>query len=140
MKKISLILLIPLFITACMDLESESYSRYTSYVDVNKVILPDSAVAGQDVSIYAQAMAPNGCWSDLAIFMRKSGIADTVYGITATGLFESHDNICPDVVISHDTTFTFHPDSAGTYIFISYSAALLATYDTLFVTEPEPGN
>lgn len=141
MNKIKLILSLLLFsviITSC-DLQGESHEKYTSYVSITETTLPDSIMIGQTVPIYAKAMAPNGCWSDLTIFLGKSVLADSIYAISATGLFESYNGICTEILITADTTFEFKPDTTGTFIFASYSALLVPAYDTLVVSDTAVG-
>ncbi len=132
-------LLIPLLlILASCDPAGESHEKFTGYVSVMETIIPDSGVVGQTVPVFARASAPNGCWSDLKIFLGKSVTDDTIYGISATGLYESYNGLCTDIIISTDTTFGFKPDSSGTYIFISYSSALIPSYDSIFIRDSVP--
>ncbi|MBK6963390.1 MAG: hypothetical protein IPH20_05445 [Bacteroidales bacterium] len=128
------LLLFSVIITSC-ELQGESHEKYTSYVSITETTLPDSVVIGQTVPVYAKAMAPNGCWSDLTIFLGKSVLSDTIYAISATGLFESYNGICSEILITADTTFEFKPDTVGTFIFASYSALLVPSYDTLVVSD-----
>ncbi|MBK6345189.1 MAG: hypothetical protein IPN08_04900 [Bacteroidales bacterium] len=132
-------LLVPFIIVSC-DLNGESHEKYTGYVSVVETIIPDSAWTGQSVPVYARATAPNGCWSDLKLYLGKSVVADTVYGISATGLYESYNGLCTEVLISDDTTFNFKPEVSGMYLFISYSSILEPTYDTLYVLDSLPQN
>lgn len=137
MSKITLILgllSLSIFTNSC-DLQGESHEKYTGYVSITETTLPDSAFIGQTVPVYAKAVAPNGCWSDLKIFLGKSVTADTIFAISATGLFESYNGLCSEVLISADTTFEFKPDTTGTFIFASYSSLLFPTYDTLVVSD-----
>lgn len=124
-----------LLILASCNPTGDSYEKFTGYVSVIETIIPDSGVIGQTVPIFARASAPNGCWSDLKIFLGKSVTEDTIWGISATGLYESYNGLCTDIVISADTTFGFKPDSSGTYIFISYSSALIPSYDSIFIMD-----
>ncbi len=127
-------LLLPVMLVSC-DLGGESHEKYTGYVSIVETVIPDSAYTGQTVPLYARAAAPNGCWSDLRIYLGKSVSSDTLYGISATGLYESYNGLCTEILVSRDTTFSFIPDSSGTYIFISYSSFLEPSYDTLFVSD-----
>ncbi len=128
------LLLFSVIITSC-DLQGESHEKYTSYVSITETIVPDSALVGQTVPVYAKAVAPNGCWSNIRIFLGKSVIADTIYAISSTGLYESYNGICAEILISADTTFEFKPDTSGIFIFASYSALLSPSYDTLVVSD-----
>jgi len=132
-----LCLLTAVFMLSC-DLNGESHEKFTGYVSVVETILPDSAYTGQTIPVYARATAPNGCWSDLKLYLGKSVVADTVFGISATGLYESYNGLCTEILVSEDTTFNFIPDTAGTYLFISYSSFLIPTYDTLHVLDSLP--
>ncbi len=124
-----------LILVASCNTKGESYTRYTGYISVVETSIPDSALPGQTVPVYVKATAPNGCWSDLKIYLERSVLTDTLYGITATGLFESSNGLCTQVLITADTTFEFKPDSAGTYIFVTYSSDLQAVYDTVYVVD-----
>lgn len=135
MRTLSLILLVSLFITSCSSLEGESYSSFTGYVDINEVVIPESAYTGDEVPISVQAVAPNGCWSNLLVTMGKSMYVDTIYAISATGVFVSVNNLCADIQVVRDTTLTYKADSAGTFVFISYSAYRQPRFDTLVVTD-----
>ncbi|HPG34398.1 MAG TPA: hypothetical protein PLM34_11120, partial [Lentimicrobium sp.] len=53
----------------------------------------------------------------------------------ATGLFESTNNLCAEVLVTKDSTFHFKTDTAGIYLFIAYSAAYQPIYDTLVVSD-----
>jgi hypothetical protein len=134
LKAFSLFMSMLLIFTSCNP-TGESYDKFTGYVSIMETIIPDSGLVGQTIPVFARASAPNGCWSDLEIFFEKSETNDTIYGIFATGLYESYNGLCTDIVISADSTFSFKPGSSGTYIFISYSSALLHSYDTIFIRD-----
>lgn len=135
MRTLSLIFLVSLLLTSCSGLDGESYSSFTGYVDINEVGIPDSVPAGQEVPISVQAVAPNGCWSNLVVSMGKSMYVDTIYAISATGSYVSVNNMCAQIQVVRDTTLTFKADSAGTFIFVSYSAYRQTRVDTLVVTD-----
>jgi hypothetical protein len=134
LKAYSLLVPMILILASCNPV-GESYDKFTGYVNIMETIIPDSGVVGQTIPVFARASAPNGCWSDLKIFFGKSETEDTIYGISATGLYESYNGLCTDIVISADTTFEFKPDSPGTYIFISYSSAFIPAYDSIFIKD-----
>lgn len=134
MKKIHFIFaLFALLATAC-NIGGENYSRYYSYVNIDQTNVPDSAKVGDTVDLYFRAGAPNGCWSDLNIYLYPYN--DTIFILEAIGLYESYDGICPEIYITSDTIFRFVPDTARTYIFASQSATLNTKLDTLHITNP----
>ena len=135
MKKLLLPMLLTLILTSC-KLDSEDYSHYFDYVDIENTTLPLTAMVGDTVLIHARAVATNGCWSNLQLAFGK--LNDTLYAINAVGEFESTNGICPEILVSADSTFTFRPDSAATYIFVSQSRNRKAVYDTLLVTPVWP--
>lgn len=137
--KTILFLLMVSFLMASCDLNNDSYSSFTGYVNIDMTQLTDSAFTGQTVPVAVHAMAPNGCWSDLKIYLEKSNVADTLYSIVATGYYESINGICSEILVTADTIFNFRANSAGTYIFTSYSGDLNPKYDTLFVRDSIPG-
>lgn len=135
MKHTFLLLLATLLATSCVKLDGESYRKYSDYVNIMEVNMPDSAFIGDDIPIVVQAGAPNGCWSGLEVHIGRSTIYDSVFGFTATGLFESTNNLCAEVLVTKDSTFHFKTDTAGIYLFIAYSAAYQPIYDTLVVSD-----
>lgn len=135
MKKIYGFLVLLAGLSACTPGDGKSYEKFTAFVDISSTIIPDSALLGQTVPVYVLASAQSGCWSDLNIQLGPTVISDTTFSISATGVYESYNGICAEVVVTHDTTFQFRPDSAGTYIFIAYSARLIPGYDTLVVMD-----
>ncbi|MFH1119453.1 MAG: hypothetical protein V1775_06485 [Bacteroidota bacterium] len=135
LKGFPVFLLITLLIASC-DPNGGSYEKYTGYVNIVETIIPDSAFSGEEIPVHIVANAPNGCWSDLTITVGKSVLADTLYGIYATGNYESYNGLCTEILIVKDTTYLFKPDTAGTYVFVSYSASLVPCYDTISVIEP----
>jgi hypothetical protein len=132
-------LLVITFLMASCDLNNDSYNSFTGYVNVDDTQLADSAFSGQTVPISVHANALSGCWSGLKIYLEKSLVSDTLFSIVATGNYESYNGICAEIIVSTDTVFQFKADSAGTYIFTSYSSSLYPKSDTLFVTDSLPG-
>lgn len=133
MKKLWFLLLAVLLLTSC-DLKNESYSHFYDYVDIEQTSLPENVLAGDTVLIHATAVAYNGCWKNLELYFGK--INDTLYAINAQGEYESHNDICPEILVTADSTFTFIPDTTGTFIFVSQSRNRANVYDTLQVTIP----
>lgn len=132
MKKLPLLLfLFPLAFISC-DLGGENYARYYDYVDIDEMYIPDSAMVGDTVPVYARAGAPNGCWSELELYCYPYN--DTLYLVNASGLYESHDGVCPEIYVTLDSTFRFIPDSAGIYIFVAQSKSKQGFTDTLVVS------
>ena len=128
------IALLLLALSSC-KLDGESYRKFYGRVNIDSLVIQDSAFVGDVVLIKAKAGAPNGCWSDLSLFFNRYN--DTLYYINAAGMFESHNNICPEIYLTKDSTFKFIPDTTGQFIFKSESENLLPKYDTLVVvTKP----
>ena len=136
MKKLHFlaIALLLLALSSC-KLDGESYRKFYGRVDIDSLIIQESAFLGDTVFIHAKAGAPNGCWSDLSLFFNRYN--DTLYYINAAGMFESHNNICPDIYLIKDSTFRFIPDTTGQFIFKSESEFRAVKYDTLLVI-PKP--
>jgi len=135
MKKV-ILLCIPLFAIALASctLDGENYVRYYDFVSIQETNVPDQAVPGDTVSIFSRAVAPNGCWSELEFQMLEYN--DSVFLIRATGLYESHEGICPEILVTKDTIFGFIPDTTGTFVFISQSPYRADKFDTLVVSLP----
>jgi len=131
-----LLLIILFLVQSCTGIDGESHQRYTSYIDIYSTVLPDSVSLGDTIPVAVSASAPNGCWSDLTIYLGRSMAYDTIYGIKASGLYESWNGLCAEVLITTDTVFRVVPDSAATYVFISYSATQMPVYDTVVVFDP----
>ena len=133
MKKLVFLLLLPVAIVSC-NLESESYSNYSDYIDIDTTMVPETAHVGDTVNIYSRSIAYNGCWSNLKLFYGKYN--DTLYIINSRGVYESNDGICPEILVMCDSTFHFMPDTSGTFIFVSQSRNKPAIFDTLTVSYP----
>ncbi len=136
MKKLHFLFvaLLLLALSSC-KLDGESYRKFYGGVNIDSLIIQDSAFVGDVVLIQAQAGAPNGCWSDLSLFLNRYN--DSLYYINAFGWFESYDNMCTEIYLLKDSTFRFIPDTTGLYIFKSESEFRLPKYDTLVVV-PKP--
>jgi hypothetical protein len=135
MKKVILLFipLIALSLTSC-NLDGENYVRYYDFVSIQETNVPAHAVLGDTVSIFSRAAAPNGCWSELQFQMLEYN--DSVFLIRATGLYESYEGICPEILVTKDSIFGFIPDTTGTFVFISQSPYRADRFDTLVVTLP----
>ena len=116
---------------ASCKLEGESYRRFYGKINIDTLMVQDSAFLGDTVFIHAQAGAPNGCWSNPDLFFYPYN--DTLYLINSFAWYESYDNVCPDVYITKDSTFQFIADATGTFIFVSESDGRMPKYDTLVV-------
>lgn len=116
--------------SSCLK-EGSNHIKYSGYINLNTLTVPDSATVGEDVEIKVKGGAPNGCWSDLELTMQKEN--DTLYNIAGVGVYESWDGLCTDIYPLVDSTFTFKPSKAGTYKFVAYSANNTRLIDTLHV-------
>lgn len=134
MKKMHFVFVLLSVLAAACNIGGENYSRYYSYINIDETSIPDSARVGDTIDLYFRAGAPNGCWSDLQIYLYPYN--DTIFIIEGIGLYESYDGVCPEIYITADTTYKFIPDTARTYIFASQSATLNTKLDTLHITNP----
>jgi hypothetical protein len=135
MKKLPLLLVLLLLVTfASCDLKNESYSNFYDKVNLETLIIQDSAFLGDTVNIYAHASAPNGCWSELDCFFYPYN--DSIYLLNAYGRYESSNGVCPEIAISKDSTFHFIADTTGTYVFVTESRSNMPKYDTLRIVDP----
>ncbi|MDY0104003.1 MAG: hypothetical protein RBS07_13795 [Lentimicrobium sp.] len=135
MKKLPLLLVSILLVAlSSCKLEGESYSHFYDKVNLETLIIQDSAFLGDTVNIYAHATAPSGCWSDIDCFFYPYN--DSIYLVNAYGWYESHDGICPEILITKDSTFHFIADTTGTYVFVSESRSSMPKYDTLKIVDP----
>lgn len=134
MKKLNFLTIALLLLSlASCKLDGESYQRFYGKINIDSLVVQDSAFVGDTVFIYAQAGVPNGCYSDPTLFFHSNTYFDTLFLINAYANFESHDNICTDIYMLKDSTFQFIADSVGTFIFISDSEFRKPKYDTLVV-------
>ena len=134
MKKLHLLAftVLLLALSSC-KLDGESYRRFYGKINIDNLVVQDSAFMGDTVFIHAQAGVPNGCYSNPTLFFTRHSYYDTLFLINSYAWFESYDNICTDIYMLKDSTFRFIADSAGKYIFISDSEFRLPKYDTLVV-------
>lgn len=134
MKKIILLVLLPVLVSSCLK-EGSNHIKYSGYININTLIVPDTGFVGEDVEIKVTGGAPNGCWSDLELTMQKEN--DTLYNIVGVGIYESWDGLCTDIYPLVDSTFTFEPSKAGIYKFVAYSSNNVRLIDTLHVVTQE---
>jgi hypothetical protein len=130
MKKVIFILVFPLLITSCLK-EGSNYISYTGYINIDMVTVPDTARVGDLVEVFARGGAPNGCWSDLELFMSEQN--DSVIIITGIGHYESTDGICTDIYQILDSTFTYKAEVPGKIKFVGQSPNNNIVIDSLIV-------
>jgi len=134
MKRYLLLLLSLFLFTSCLK-EGSNYIKYSGWIKVDSIALPDTAVQGQNIGIYALGGAPNGCWSNLELQLQKQG--DSVVFITGTGTYESTDGICTEIYPITDTIFTFKASDTGVIKFIGLSPDNTQKIDSLVVIPAE---
>lgn len=130
MKKVILLLLLPLFMSSCLE-KGTNYTRFTGNINIDKMTLPDTARVGDTIQVLVKGGAPNGCWSDLELMMVQQN--DSLVLVSGIGLFESTDGICTQVYQTIDSSFDFRPTTPGIYQFYAYSGNLRSIIDSLVV-------
>ena len=121
-------------------LEGDRYEKYTGTLGIDEINVPDSAISGQEVPVFASTVAYNGCWSKLTLYLLKAVDSDTLYAVTANGLYESYNGLCTEILVTNDTIFGFKPERPGTYYFTSVSPELVTRVDTLVVSDSARGH
>ncbi|HLO90654.1 MAG: hypothetical protein ACM3ME_08230 [Chloroflexota bacterium] len=130
MKKLLFLLTATLVFSSCLK-EGSNYIKYSGWIKIDSIALPDTARVGQTIDIYALGGAPNGCWSGLELQMQKQG--DSLVYIAGTGTYESSDGICTEVYPTIDSVFTFKPADTGIIKFVGLSADNSKIVDSLVV-------
>lgn len=130
MKKLAFLLFLPVIFTSCLK-EGSDYRQFTGWIDIDTLIVTDTAIINTDLLINVSAGAPNGCWSNLEIDLVKQN--DSVYTITGSGKFESHNGICSDEYVSVDSSFKIKPSKLGKLSLIAYSPNKQPVKDSLVI-------
>lgn len=130
MKKLIYLLFLPIIFTSCLK-EGSDYRQFTGWIDIDTLIVTDTAIINSDVLINVSAGAPNGCWSNLEIDLVKQN--DSVYTITGSGKYESRNGICSDEYVSVDSSFKIKPSKIGKLLIIGYSPNKHPIKDSLIV-------
>lgn len=133
MKKLAILLFLPIIFTSCLK-EGSDYIQYTGRIDIDTLVVADTAVINTDLLINVSAGAPNGCWSNLEIDLVKQN--DSVYNIIGSGKFESHNGNCTDEYVSIDSTFKIKPSKLGKLLLIAYSPNKQPIKDSLVIISP----
>ena len=118
----------------CM--ESDNYIIFTDYVTMEAGLLPDTMVLDSTYNIPFRASAPNGCWSDLRVYMNIQD--DSLYFFSAEGTFENHGEACTQQVVTHDTIIAITPKVNKTHImsFLNPTGNPQVRVDTVYI-KPE---
>lgn len=130
MKKYLVLLLTAFVFTSCLK-EGSNYIKYSGYINVDSMVLPDTAIVGQTVDVYVLGGAPNGCWYGLDLQLQNQG--DSLVTIFGTGTYESTDGICTDIYPIVDTIFSFKPVDTGLVRFVAISMDNEKIKDSLVV-------
>lgn len=99
-------------------------------INIEEILVQETAQAGEEVGIQVYAVAPNGCFEDLKITLKQTG--SNYYIFRATGYYDSNE-ICPPATSSLDTTISFTPATAGTFYFQANEEPFPILMDTLTV-------
>lgn len=133
MKKCSIHLYCIIVLTGalvnCKDADDNELSG-TFPINIEEILVQETAQAGEEVGIHVYAVAPNGCFENLKIGLRQIG--PNYYLFRATGDYDSNDQ-CPAVTVSLDTTINFTPPSVGTFYFQANEQPFPILMDTLTV-------
>ncbi len=125
--KLSIILLI--LLNACA-LDKNYYIKKVDAVNISTISIPKTSSVSQKIQIYAQAEAPNGCWSNLYFALNKYDAFN--YELSAFGTFESL-GYCAEMMVYKDSVIEFEPNAKGTYYFHITQVPYKVNVDTLIV-------
>lgn len=100
-------------VASCKE-PADHYVKRFDPVEINKILIPDSAYSMEYIQIRAKAQAYNSCWSNLYFELKKT--RDFEYSIKAFGVYESF-GVCGDMIVSRDTAIDFRPQEKGIYLF-----------------------
>lgn len=129
-KYVLLLLLTPLLFASCLK-EGSNYIKYSGWINIDSLSLPDTVIQNQNINIYALGGAPNGCWSQLELQLQKQG--DSIVIITGTGTYESTDGICTEIYPIVDSVFTYKAVDTGLIKFYGLSRDNTKIIDSLVV-------
>lgn len=74
----------------------------------------------------------NGCWKNIHfVFIQRD---DRTYEMMALADFES-TGLCPEVLVSGDTTVTIKPERQGNHIITFWMTSTISENDTIVVSE-----
>ncbi|HLN53089.1 MAG TPA: hypothetical protein VK212_05230 [Lentimicrobium sp.] len=131
MKKLALLSATMLLITTSCLKEGTNYVKYTGNINIDTLLVQDTARLGDTVDISVRGGAPNGCWSNLELMLTKEN--DSLVFLTGIGLFESRDGICADIYQNIDSVFSYKPADTGKIVFIGWSPGDRIVKDSLYV-------
>lgn len=138
MRKLFPILLTMLLFAAlpsCLDNEDEII--FSDYITLTSGELPSTVDVNTPISIDLTATAPNSCWHSIRF---KHGVeSDTICIYAAVAIFENHGKTCDEVPVTKDTTVTFTPTLAKSYIFKFMKSYSEVVIDTVEVVVPDSG-
>jgi len=130
MKKMIFLLIMSLIMSSCLD-EGSNYTKFTGYINIDKMTIPDTTSVGDTIQVLVKGGAPNGCWSNLELILTEQN--DSLVYITGIGLYESTDGICTEIYQTIDSSFDFHPTKSGVYQFYAQSGNYKHILDSLVV-------
>ncbi|WP_137091266.1 hypothetical protein [Mangrovivirga cuniculi] len=101
-------------------------------IPIVEMVVPETTEAYSQVSIDIQAIAPNGCHSDLVIEADLTEANRILFTATA---FDNGNEMCPDVLVIEDSTFKFNIGANSEYIFQANEAPFDIIRDTTVITQ-----
>lgn len=124
-------MLITVILSSCnLDPGATMYSNVIIPFDERTV--PELGLVDVPLNIHASASMDNGCWSNVHfVFTQKD---DREYEMVALADYES-TGVCPEMVVSGDTTVTFTPDRTGNHIIIFWMTPTVSERDTVVVVD-----
>ncbi len=108
------------------------HTEYTNLViPIDERQVPETGVINQPVNIYVSTAEDNGCWSNIRFSIVPG--KEREFEVWAVADFES-DGLCPDVIVSADSTLTFTPTLAGDHVITFWMTPSLNVRDTVVVS------
>lgn len=119
MRKIILVLAVPLLLTLTSCLKNENSIIYSDAISLSVGPLIDTAVINTQISLPFRATAPNACWRDIKFVHVVEKDSILKYGAVAT--FENHGENCADVIQIKDSVFKYTPTTLKPLVVYIYS-------------------
>lgn len=116
-------------VVSCKE-PADRYVKRFDPVEINAILVPDSAYSMEQIPIRAKAQAYNSCWRRLYFELKKT--KDFEYSLKAFGVYESF-GVCGEKIVTRDTVIYFRPQVKGTYLFHISRTPTEVDIDTLIV-------
>ena len=132
MKLLKLLSLLLIFVLPSCTLDPGTTSYSNVVVPIAERNLPQTGTVNVPINIHARASMDNGCWKNIHfVFIQRD---DRTYEMMSLADFES-TGLCPDVVVSGDTTVTIKPERQGNHIITFWMTSTISESDTIVVGE-----